>query len=264
MSPIALVRRTSPALESGITSHIDRVPVDTDLAMRQHAAYCDALTDAGYDVRFVPDAPDLADAVYVEDTAVVVGDVAVLAHPGAPERRAEVEGSEQVLRDLGLQICRISAPGTLDGGDILQVGSTVYVGRGGRTNGDGIAQLRAFLAPTGATVVPVRLTGVLHLKSAVTALPDGTVLMHRSDLVEAGALPPARLVHEDAGCHVVPLIDGTVLISDSAPRTIAELQDLGFRMRPVPMSEFEKREGCVTCLSIPLPGIQNGQSVQNV
>ncbi|MDQ2852345.1 N(G),N(G)-dimethylarginine dimethylaminohydrolase [Dermatophilaceae bacterium Sec6.4] len=252
MPPIALVRRTSSALESGITSHIDRVAVDTDLAQQQHAAYCAALEDAGYALQYVDDAPDLADAVYVEDTAVVVGPVAVLARPGALERRAEVDGTEDALRELGLQIHRITEPGTLDGGDILQVGNTVYVGRGGRTNGEGIAQLRAFLAPLGRTVVPVRLTGVLHLKSAVTALPDGTMLMHREDLVEAGALPTARLVHEDAGCHVVPLIDGTLLISDSAPRTIAELEDLGFRTRPVPMSEFEKREGCVTCLSIPL------------
>lgn len=252
MSPIALVRRTSSALESGLTSHIDRVPVDTDLAQRQHEAYCAALEDAGYHLRFVEDAPELADAVYVEDTAVVVGDVAVLANPGAQERRAEIAGTENTLRELGLQIHRITAPGTLDGGDILQVGSTVYVGRGGRTNGEGIAQLRAFLMPLGRTVVPVKLTAVLHLKSAVTALPDGTMLMHRTDLVEEGALPRARLVHKDAGCHVVPLIDGTLLISDSAPQTIAELEDLGFRTRPVPMSEFEKREGCVTCLSIPL------------
>ncbi|MEO8851661.1 MAG: N(G),N(G)-dimethylarginine dimethylaminohydrolase [Allobranchiibius sp.] len=252
MSPIALVRRTSPALESGITSHIDRVAVDTDLAQRQHEAYCAALQDAGYDLHYVEDAPDLADAVYVEDTAVVVGNVAVLANPAAPERRGEVKGTEKVLRELGLQIQRISDPGTLDGGDILQVGSTIYVGRGGRTNGAGIAQLREFLAPLGRTVVPVRLTQVLHLKSAVTALPDGTMLMHRSDLVEDGALPAARMVSEDSGCHVVPLIDGTLLISDSAPETIAELEDLGFRTRPVPMSEFEKREGCVTCLSIPI------------
>lgn len=252
MSPIALVRRTSPALESGITSHIDRVEVDTDLAQRQHQAYCSALEDAGYELRYVEEAPDLADAVYVEDTAVVVENVAILANPAAPERRDEVAGTEKVLRDLGLQIHRISDPGTLDGGDILQVGSTIYVGRGGRTNGAGIAQLREFLAPLDRRVVPVRLTQVLHLKSAVTALPDGTMLMHRADLVEDGALPAARMVSEDAGSHIVPLVDGTLLISESAPETIAELEDLGFRTRPVPMSEFEKREGCVTCLSIPI------------
>lgn len=253
MQPIALVRRTSAALEDGLTTHIDRVPVDTDLAQRQHHAYCAALEAAGYEVRFVEDAPDLADAVYVEDTAVVVGDVAVLGRAGAPERRPEVAGTEKVLRDLGLSLHAIEEPGTLDGGDVLQVGSTVYVGRGGRTNAAGIAQLRDVLVPLGRTVVPVRLTEVLHLKSAVTALPDHTMLVHR-DLVEPGALPPARRVSEESGCHVVPLADGSVLISESAPRTIADLEDLGFRTRPVPMTEFEKREGCVTCLSILVHG----------
>ncbi len=252
MSPSALVRRPSAALQDGLTSHIERVSVDTDLALEQHGAYCAALEDAGYELCFVEDAPDLADAVYVEDTAVVVDDVAVLARPGAVERRDEVAGTKRVLRDLGLTLHEIEHPGTLDGGDVLQVGTTVYVGRGGRTNGAGIAQLAWFLAPLGRTVVPVRLTDVLHLKSAVTALPDGTMLMHH-ELVEPGALPVARRVTEEAGCHVVPLADGTVLISESAPRTIAELTDLGFSPRPVPITEFEKREGCVTCLSILLP-----------
>ncbi|HET7304406.1 MAG TPA: N(G),N(G)-dimethylarginine dimethylaminohydrolase [Segeticoccus sp.] len=249
MQPIALVRRTSAALRDGITSHIERRPVDTDLAEQQHRAYCAALADAGYDVRHVPDAPDLSDAVFVEDTAVVVDDVAVLARPGAAERRGEVAGTEQVLRELDLRLHAITSPGTLDGGDVLQVGRTVYVGRGGRTNGPGITQLRALLAPLDRTVVPVRLTEVLHLKSAVTALPDRTLLVHR-ELFESGALPAARSVPEEAGCHVVPLHDGSVLISESAPRTGELLEDLGFRTRPVPMSEFEKREGCVTCLSI--------------
>ncbi|HET8602074.1 MAG TPA: N(G),N(G)-dimethylarginine dimethylaminohydrolase [Segeticoccus sp.] len=252
MPPIALVRRTSAALQEGLTSHIERVPVDTELAEQQHEAYCAALVDAGYDLRYVEDAPHLPDAVYVEDTAVVVDDLAVLSRPGASERRGEVAGTEKLLREAGLRLHTIEEPGTLDGGDVLQVGSTVFVGRGGRTNGAGIAQLRDLLAPLGRTVVPVRLTEVLHLKSAVTALPDGTLLVHR-DLVEPGALPPARRVSEEAGCHVVPLADGTVLISASAPRTIADLEDLGFRTRPVPMTEFEKREGCVTCLSILLP-----------
>jgi dimethylargininase len=249
MTPVAIVRRTSSALQDGLTSHIARVPVDVDLARRQHEAYCAALTDAGYDLRYVEDAAELADAVDVEDTVVVFGDIAVRTRPGAPERRPEVAGTEAVLRELGLTVHRISEPATLDGGDVLQVGSTVYVGRGGRTNGAGIAQLRELVRPLGRTVVPVRLTEVLHLKSAVTALPDGTMLV-LDDLVEQGALPPGRPVTEEAGCHVVPLVDGTVLISASAPRTRDALEDLGFGTRPVEISEFEKREGCVTCLSV--------------
>ena len=249
MLPVAIVRRTSAALQDGLTSHIARVPVDTGLARRQHEAYCAALADAGYELRHVEDAPGLGDAVYVEDTVVVVDDVAVLSRPGAVERRPEVDGTEAVVHDLGLTVHRIEEPGTLDGGDVLQVGSRVYVGRGGRTNAAGIAQLRDILAPLGRTVVPVRLTEVLHLKSAVTALPDDTLLL-LPELLEPGALPTGRPVEEEPGCHVVPLVDGTVLISSSAPKTIQALEDLGFRTRPVDISEFEKREGCVTCLSV--------------
>lgn len=259
MKPVAIVRRTSPALEDGLVSHIDRVPVDAELARRQHEGYCAALADAGYELRYVEDAPELGDAVYVEDTVVVVDDVAVLSRPGAPERRPEVDGTEAVVRELGLTVHRIEEPGTLDGGDVLQVGSRVYVGRGGRTNGAGIAQLREILAPLGRTVVPVRLTEVLHLKSAVTALPDDTMLV-LEDLVEPGALPAGRPVVEEPGCHVVPLVDGTVLISASAPKTIETLEDLGFRTRPVEISEFEKREGCVTCLSVLVRGAAERQA----
>ena len=156
------------------------------------------------------------------------------------------------MRELGLDIVHIADPGTLDGGDVLQVGSTVYVGRGGRTNAEGIRQLREHLAPLGRTVVPVRLEAVLHLKSAVTALPDGTFLA-LDDLLEPGAIPAWRPVVEEAGCHVVPLGGNQVLISASAPRTIEWLTDLGYQACVVDISEFEKLEGCVTCLSVLIP-----------
>lgn len=246
---IALVRRPSTRLAEGIVTHIDRVPVDVDLALAQHAAYCQALEDAGWQVRYVEPAPEHPDSVFVEDTVVVVGDTAVITRPGADSRRGETAGTEKALADLGLEIVRIAEPGTLDGGDVLQVGRTVYVGRGGRTNGEGIRQLRAAVEPLGRVVVPVRLVDVLHLKSAVTALPDGTFLA-AAELLEPGVFPAGRPIREEAGCHVVPLAGGEVLISASAPETAQDLRDLGFGTRVVDISEFEKLEGCVTCLSV--------------
>ena len=165
----------------------------------------------------------------------------------------EVAGVAGIVRSLGLRTARIQEPGTLDGGDVLQAGHTVYVGRGGRTNGAGIRQLRALLAPLGRTVTGVPLGEVLHLKSAVTALPDGTFLL-LPDLVPAGLFPAVRPVTEESGCHVVPLGGDRVLIAASAPRTAASLEDLGFTPVVVDISEFEKLEGCVTCLSVLLPG----------
>jgi dimethylargininase len=249
----ALVRAPSSRLAEGIVTHIERTPVDVALARTQHAAYAGALQASGWQIQQVPPAEDCPDSVFVEDAVVVCDDLAVLTRPGAPERRAEVDGVASIARSLGLRTAAIGEPGTLDGGDVLQAGDRVYVGRGGRTNGEGIRQLRALLAPLGRTVTGVPLGNVLHLKSAVTALPDGTFLL-LPDLVPAGLFPAVRPVHEESGCHVVPLGDDRVLIAASAPRTAELLDDIGLRPVVVDIGEFEKLEGCVTCLSVLLHG----------
>jgi dimethylargininase len=249
----ALVRAPSSRLPEGIVTHISRTAVDVTLARAQHAAYADALAANGWLIRQVPAAEDCPDSVFIEDAVVVCEDLAVLTRPGAPARRAEVAGVAGLAPPLGLRTAEIKEPGTLDGGDVLQAGHTVYVGRGGRTNGAGISQLRALLAPLRRTVVAVPLEHVLHLKSAVTALPDGTFLLV-PELVPAGLFPQVRPVEEESGCHVVPLGGDRVLIAASAPRTAALLDDIGFCPVVVDISEFEKLEGCVTCLSVLLPG----------
>jgi dimethylargininase len=248
-----LVRAPSSRLDEGIVTHTRRAPVDVALARVQHAAYADALADCGWTIQNAPPADDYPDSVFIEDTVVVCEDLAVLTRPGAPARRDEVTAVAGLVPTLGLRTAAIREPGTLDGGDVLQVGRTVYVGRGGRTNGAGIQQLRALLAPLGRTVVGVPLGNVLHLKSAVTALPDGTFLL-LPDLVPASLFPAVRPVEEEAGCHVVPLGADRVLIAASAPRTAELLSDVGFSPVVVDVSEFEKLEGCVTCLSVLLPG----------
>jgi dimethylargininase len=247
---VALVRRPSSRMAEGITTHIDRVPADAGLAERQHAAYVAAVADAGWSVREVAAADDLPDSAFVEDTVAVIGDLAVLARPGAVGRRAEVAGTDAEVRSLGLAVARIEDPGTLDGGDVLQVGRTVYVGRGGRTNGEGIRQLRRHAATRGRVVVPIRLHGVLHLKSAVTALPDGTFVASDLSLFDAAPFPTMRLVPEEAGSHVIVLGGGTLIMASTAPRSAEMLDDLGFDVVTVDIGEFEKREGCVTCLSV--------------
>ena len=193
------------------------------MARAQHAAYAAALAASGWTIRQAPDADDCPDSVFVEDTVVVCEDLAVLTRPGAPARRAEAAGVEPAVRSLGLRTACIEEPGVLDGGDVLQAGNTVYGGRGGRTNGEGIRQLRSLLAPLGRTVIAVPLGNVLHLKSAVTALPDGTFLLVPG-LAPAELFPAVRPVAEEGGCHVVPLGGDRVLIAASAPRT-AELLD---------------------------------------
>jgi dimethylargininase len=252
----ALVRRPSPRLAEGLVSHIERSEdVDADRALAQWFGYVDALQDAGWTTHEVPPAHECPDSVFVEDTMVVYGDLAVIARPGADERRPETAAAEEAVRAQGYRVERIESPGTLDGGDVLKHGSTVWVGLGGRTNAEGVEQLRAHLAPLGAEVAAVPLTKVLHLKSAVTALPDGTVIGYEPLVDDPSVWGDAFLaVPEEPGAHVVLLGDDAVLMSTAAPETAALLEDRGLRVVAVDISEFEKLEGCVTCLSVRLRG----------
>jgi dimethylargininase len=237
-------------MAEGIVTYGERVPVDAGLAAEQHAGYVAAVADAGWEIREVPPADELPDSAFVEDTLVVCDGLAVLTRPGAVARRAELEGAEEAVRALGLEQARIEEPGTLDGGDVLRVGPTLYVGRGGRTNAEGIGQLGRLVAPLGLEVVTVPLRGVLHLKSALTALPDGTLIAADASLLDSSALPALRTVPEEAGSHVILLGGDTVLMAASAPRTAELLDDWGFDVVVVDIGEFEKMEGCVTCLSV--------------
>jgi dimethylargininase len=245
-----------------LVTHIQRQPVDAALARRQHDAYCQALAEAGWKLIEVTAADDYPDGVFVEDTVVVCDDLAILTRPGAAARRGEVASVEEAVRAAGLDLAWINEPATLDGGDVLPIGRRVYVGRSERTNAEGIRQLRHLLATRDRTVVPVNLGPVLHLKSAVTALADHTVLA-RPSLVDVGVFAAVRVAPEESGAHVVPLDSARVLIAASAPRIGQLLADLGFDPVPIDISEFEKVEGCVTCLSVLIPdqvGIDSARS----
>lgn len=229
-------------------SFVERQEVDAGLALRQWSDYVDVFAAEGWRVVEVTPADDCPDAVFVEDPVVVFGKTAVLARSGAPQRRAETEGVEAALG--GYDVRRVVGPGTLDGGDVLRIGSTVYVGRGGRTNDDGIRQLAGHL-PT-ANVVTVPVTKVLHLKSAVTALPDGTVIGYPPLVDDPSIFDRFLPVPEESGAHVVLLGGNRLLMAASAPETAALFRTMGLATIVVDISEFEKLEGCVTCLSVRL------------
>jgi dimethylargininase len=251
----ALVRRPSPRLADGLLTHIERSSVDATSAAKQWEGYVGAFVGAGWRVTEVEPVPECPDSVFVEDTVVVYGDLAVIARSGAVERRSETSGTEKAVAELGYRIAHIETPGVLDGGDVLKHAGTVYVGRSGRTNADGIRQLTEYLAPFGATVIAVPLTMALHLKSAVTALPDGTIIGYEPVVDDPTVFPMFLPVPEEPGAHVVLLGDGKLLMSSGAPETAALLQARGYEPVLVDIGEFEKLEGCVTCLSVRLRGI---------
>lgn len=245
-----LVRRPSPRLADGELTHYERVPVDAELAQRQWEQYVDLYRERGWDVIEIDAADEHADGVFVEDTVIMFGDLAVLTRPGADSRRGEIDTTRATLESAGISYVEIEAPGTLDGGDVLKVGKTVYVGLTLRSNAEGFAQLSALLTPHGWTVVSVPVTKVLHLKSGVTALPDGTVIGYPPLVDDASIYPEFLPVPEENGTAVVVLDDSTVLMSSGAPQTAQLFRDRGLTVLATPISEFEKLEGCVTCLSV--------------
>ncbi|MEU6809867.1 dimethylargininase [Streptomyces sp. NPDC046831] len=248
----ALVRRPGPRLAEGLVTHIEREPVDAARAARQWEAYVEALRTHGWETIEVDPADDCPDSVFVEDTVVMFRNVALITRPGAESRREETAGVEEAVARLGCSVNWIWEPGTLDGGDVLKTGDTVYVGRGGRTNAAGVQQARAAFEPLGARVVAVPVSRVLHLKSAVTALPDGTVIGHIPKVDTPSLYPRFLPVPEPSGGHVVQLGGGKLLMAASAPKTAELLADLGFEPVVVDIGEFEKLEGSVTCLSVRL------------
>lgn len=251
--PFAIVRRPAASLASGCVSFIERQPVDTERAQRQWQAYIDALHAHGWPTIEVPPDDDLPDSVFIEDAVVMFDELAVITSPGEPTRRPEITAAAETIRRLGYQPAHITR-GTFDGGDLLKVGRTAYVGLSGRTSPEAVDELRELLAPRGWEVAGVPLTKALHLKSAVTALPDGTVIGYRPLVDDESAFASFLGVPEEGGAHVVVLGEETVLMSAHAPRTAAIFRDRGLTVVTVDISEFEKLEGCVTCLSVRIRG----------
>jgi len=248
----AIVRRPSPRVADGEVTHLDRVPLDVPRALAQHAAYCDLLRTLGLRLIEAPEAPEHPDGLFVEDALLIIGGQAVLTRPGAASRAGEVASIEPVVEALGLPIERIREPGTLDGGDVLAVGHHVFVGRSTRTNDAAIAQLAEIMAPLGRSVVAAEVTGCLHLKSAITALPDGSLIavpgwIDPSFFTDLGY--EVHLAEERSGGDV--LWHGTtVVLPASAPSTAAKLEELGFDVAPIDVGELEKIEAGVTCMSV--------------
>lgn len=248
---LAFIRRVSPSMGECELTHLSRTAIDVSLAERQHDEYARLLVTLGCRLVEVAAAPEQPDAVFVEDAAVVVPEIAVVTRPGAVRRRAEVEGVAVALapwRDLA----RIEAPGTLDGGDVLIIGRNVYVGRTARTNDAGIAQLAAILERFDYRITAVPVTGCLHLKTAVTRVGPETLLINDA-FVPRTPFAGMQFVTVAAGEPYAAnalWIGTTVLHPASQRATRARLTEAGIDVVPVNVSEVEKAEGGVTCCSV--------------
>ena len=248
---IAITREVSPALGGCELSYVPREAIDVARASAQHRDYLRALETLGCRLLTLPAEARLPDSVFVEDVAIVLDEVAVLTRPGARSRRAEVAGVAEVLRRYR-PLLAIKAPGTLDGGDVLRVGRTLYVGQSARSNAAGIVQLRELLAGHGYAVQSVPTRGCLHLKSAVTQLDNHTVLL-QPEWVDRARFADFRVIDVDpAEPHAANVlrIGDALLMPASFPRTRQRLLDAGFHVTTVDVSELQKAEGAVTCCSL--------------
>jgi dimethylargininase len=249
--PVAITRKTGAAIVRCELTHLAREPIDVARAVAQHDAYERRLAELGMRVVSLPEEPDLPDAVFVEDTAVVLPDLAVITRPGAPSRRGESASVAAALAGYR-PTAAIRAPGTLDGGDVLVIGRRVFVGSSSRSNREGIEQLRRLVARHGFTIEAVPVMGCLHLKSAVTAVGFDTLLLN-SDWVARSAFPGVRHIEIDPAEPYAAnalLVGDTVVYPAAFPATAARLQGAGLRLATVDVSEIAKAEGGVTCCSL--------------
>jgi dimethylargininase len=248
---IALTHQPSPRMQSCQRTFVPDTQINLALAHRQHADYCQALSECGAVVRTLNVNSQFPDCTFIEDTAVVLDEVAILCSMGTASRQAEPAGIEPVLREYRA-VERILPPTTLEGGDVLRIGRRLLVGQSSRTNAAGISALESIAAKFDYRVTPVPVRGSLHLKTACTALPDSRLLVNPIWL-DLSALSGYDLLpvppSEPFGANLC-LIEGNVLLPDAHPQTADLLTSRGYKVRAVDISEFAKAEGGVTCLSL--------------
>jgi dimethylargininase len=248
---IAITREVSPSIGQCELTHLAREAIDVDLARSQHRQYEAYLAALGCEIQRLPPEPELPDAVFVEDVAVVLDELAIIARPGAASRRPEARSVAEALAPYR-RLAYIQAPGSLDGGDVLRIGRTLWVGLSGRSNRAGIEQMRALLVPLGYTVKDVAVDGCLHLKSAVTQVARDTLLINPA-WVDASAFGPMNLIEVD---RAEPFAANALLVGESVvyptayPATRRRLEEGGIPARVVDISELGKAEGGVTCCSL--------------
>jgi dimethylargininase len=250
---IAITRKISPRFNECEVTHIERTPIDLDVARAQHEEYVNALASLGCQVIELPEEPDLPDSVFVEDTAFILPEAAVITRPGADSRKPE---TESIIRALSPHrpLVHVTEPGTVDGGDVLVLGKNIYIGISTRSNDAAVRQIQELLAKYGYTVTAVEMHDCLHLKTALTKVDDKTLLINPNwvdtshfkgfDWIEVDPSEPFA-----ANC--LPVGDG-IIFPTAFPKTKQRLEQKGYKIQAVNVAELAKAEGAVTCCSLVL------------
>jgi dimethylargininase len=248
---IAITRQVSQKIGQCELTHLERQAINVELARRQHRQYEEALAALGCQVHSLPAEPELPDSVFVEDTAVVLDELAIISRPGADSRKSE---TVSIARVLGLyrQLYTIESPGTMDGGDVLCLGKTIYAGLSSRSNQPAVEQMMVLMKPYGYMVKGVEVSGCLHLKSAVTQVAEDTLLIN-PEWVEVSIFKGMYIIEVDPSepySANALLIGNRLIYPSSYPRTRRRLEEHGLSVTTVDVSELIKAEGAVTCCSL--------------
>ncbi|TVQ00214.1 MAG: dimethylargininase [Balneolaceae bacterium] len=253
--PIALTREVCPLLENCELTHLSREPIDIHRAKEQHKRYEETLAKLGFTIRRLKETPHLPDGVFVEDTAVVFPEFAIITRPGAESRLGETESMAEVLKEYR-ELYYIREPGKLDGGDVLKSGETVYIGLSARSNLEGIQQFRDIVAPFGYNVSAIPVTGCLHLKSGITVLETDRLLINPEWVhPEYFADFSFEYIHpaEPYGANVIRY-QHSVICTAAHPETQNLLQKSGYDVIVIDQSELAKAEAGLTCCSVLIEG----------
>ena len=251
MTTLAVTRDVSARFNECEITHIDRTPIDVSTARSQHHGYVQALKELGCAVLELPAEADLPDSVFVEDTAVVLPDVALITRPGADSRKPETESITRALCPY-CELLFIESPATVDGGDVLALGKNIYVGRSTRSNQAAVDQVNQLLGKLGYRAQGVEMRDCLHLKTAVTRVDDNTLLINRQ-WVDVENFEGFNLIDVDESepfaANCLPIGD-SIIFPVAFPKTRAKLEARGYKIKPVVVDELAKAEGAVTCCSL--------------
>ena len=248
---IAITREVSRSIIHCELTHLERAPIDIQRARAQHAEYEAALKHLGLAVLSLPEEPTLADSVFVEDPALVLGECAIILRPGADSRKPETESIAKALAPYR-KLFYIEAPARVDGGDILRVGKQIYIGLSSRSDTNAMEQMQDFLQPYGYEVHAVMVTGCLHLKSAVTQISEDTLLINPAwtDKKNFAGMKFIEIDPSESYAANALLIGDTILYPKAFPKTRKKLADAGIKIVDVNADELAKAEGALTCCSL--------------
>jgi dimethylargininase len=255
MKHIAITREVSSGMMHCELTHLSREVIDIKVARKQHRRYEDCLAELGYEIHRLAAESELPDSVFIEDTAVVLDELAIITRPSVSARKLETPAVAEILKTYR-KLAYIEPPATIDGGDVLRINQTLYIGLSSRTNPEAIEQMRRLLTPYGYAVSGVEVSGCLHLKSAITQVGENTLLINRA-FVDADVFRNYALIDTDPseplGANAL-LVGDRVIYPAAFPKTQKRLEERGIMVEAVDMSEFSKAEGGVTCCSLLFSG----------